>query len=99
MDAETMKWFASLGVGGALAVMMFLINRKDAQANSDSLKQLIAQADDRHDRDEQDRKEMRAVVKENTAAIAHNTDVSRAMVDAVNRIAPDVPRQNHWKGR
>jgi hypothetical protein len=97
MDAETAKWFASLGVGGALAVMMFLMHRKDVQGHVDSLTKLITQADDRHERDEQERREMRAVVKENTVVIAHNTDVSRAMVDAVNRIAPDVPQR--WKGR
>lgn len=92
-----MKWFASLGVGGALAVMMFLIHRKDMQAYVESLKQLITQAEDRHDRDEEDRREMRAVVKENTTAIAHNTDVSRAMVDAVKRLMPDAAQR--WKGR
>lgn len=92
-----MKWFASLGVGGALAVMMFLVHRKDMQVHVENLTRLIAQADDRHDRDEQDRRETRGVVKEITVAIAHNTDVSRAMVDAVNRIAPEV--SSRWKPR
>lgn len=30
MDVEHIKWFATLGVGGALAFVMFLIYRKDA---------------------------------------------------------------------
>jgi hypothetical protein len=92
MDAETMKWFASLGVGGALAVMMFLIHRKDSLQHIETLKEMKDDADQRNER-------LESVVEKNTTAIAHNTDVSRAMVDAVNRIAPDVPRQNHWKGR
>lgn len=30
MDLETMKWFASMGVGGVLAGGMFYLYRKDA---------------------------------------------------------------------
>ena len=92
-----MKWFASLGVGGALAVMMFLLHRKDMHVHVENLKRLIEQADDRHERDGQERREMRVVLKENTVAIAHNTDVSRAMVEAVNRLAPEVSAR--WKAR
>lgn len=31
MDPETLKWFASLGVGGILGAGMFLYHRKDAR--------------------------------------------------------------------
>jgi hypothetical protein len=95
MDAETMKWFASLGVGGALAVMMFLIHRKDSLQHIETLKDMKEDADQRNER-------LESVVEKNTTAIAHNTDVSRAMVDAVNRIAPGVAREtarHPWKGR
>ena len=30
MDNDTVKWFASLGVGGVLAGFMFLLYRKDS---------------------------------------------------------------------
>lgn len=30
MEPETLKWLASLGVGGVLAGIMFLVYRKDA---------------------------------------------------------------------
>jgi hypothetical protein len=95
MDAETVKWFASLGVGGALAVMMFLIHRKDSLQHIETLKEMKEDADQRNER-------LESVVEKNTTAIAHNTDVSRAMVDAVNRIAPGVVREatrHPWKGR
>lgn len=100
MDPETMKWFASLGVGGALAVMMFLIHRKDTLGHIESIKDMKAESD-------RDRAELRDVVRENTkalanntAAVANNTDVSQAMVRAVERLTSDAPRApNHWKGR
>lgn len=55
MDPESLKYLASLGVGGVLAGMMFMIYRKDMKANSTAW---------------QGQSEMlMAVVKENTAAI------------------------------
>lgn len=55
MDAETLKYVASLGVGGSLAGMMFFVYRKDMKANAEDWK---GQAN-----------LLMAVVKENTAAI------------------------------
>ncbi len=55
MDAETLKWLASLGTGGALAGMMFIIYRKDMKSNADAW----------HGQSDM----LMAVVKENTAAI------------------------------
>lgn len=55
MDVDTLKWAASLGVGGSLAAMMFAIYRKDMKANADAW----------HGQSEL----LMAVVKENTAAI------------------------------
>lgn len=55
MDPETLKYLGSLGVGGTLAVMMFLIYRKDMKVNSE---QWQGQSEVLMD-----------VVKENTAAI------------------------------
>lgn len=56
MDAETLKYAASLGVGGVLALAMFLIHRKDMQehiAHWRGQSEILIQ-----------------VVKENTTAIA-----------------------------
>jgi hypothetical protein len=48
LDAETFKWLGSMGVGGILAGLMFLIYRKDAQqwqaawkGQSESLLQVV----------------------------------------------------------
>ena len=55
MDAETLKYLASLGVGGILAGMMFFVYRKDMKVNAEAWR---GQAD-----------MLMVVVKENTAAI------------------------------
>lgn len=55
MDAETLKWLASLGVGGVLAGIMFVVYRKDSIQWQEAWKgqsQILIQ-----------------VVKENTAAV------------------------------
>jgi hypothetical protein len=38
VDAEQLKWFTTLGVGGTLAFAMFLVYRKDALAAIANLK-------------------------------------------------------------
>lgn len=55
MDAETIKWISSLGVGGVLAGGMFMIYRKDAKEWREAWR---GQAEI-----------MVQVIKENTAAI------------------------------
>jgi hypothetical protein len=55
VDAETLKWLASLGVGGVLAGIMFVVYRKDSIQWQEAWKgqsQILIQ-----------------VVKENTAAV------------------------------
>ena len=55
MDAETLKYFASLGIGGLIAGFIFIIYRKDAMLWQEAWKgqsQMLVQ-----------------VVKENTAAV------------------------------
>lgn len=55
MDAETLKFFVSLGVGGILAGFMFMVYRKDMKINAEAWK---------------GQSEMLiTIVKENTAAI------------------------------
>lgn len=55
LDPDTFKYLASLGVGGILAGMMFLVYRKDMKVNSAAW--------------EGQSEMLMAVVKENTAAI------------------------------
>lgn len=55
MDLETIKFFASMGVGGVLAGGIFYVYRKDALVWSDAWKGQSAM--------------LMAVVKENTAAV------------------------------
>lgn len=38
MDGELGKWFATLGVGGALAGLMFFFYRKDMQRHADDIR-------------------------------------------------------------
>lgn len=63
MDAEALKWLASLGVGGVIAGGMFLVYRKDALAWQQAWKgqsEMLVQ-----------------VIKENTAAITELIEVHR----------------------
>lgn len=55
MDADTLKWMASLGTGGVLAGMMFVVYRKDMKINSEAWRGQSEM--------------LMAVVKENTSAI------------------------------
>jgi hypothetical protein len=61
MDADLSKWFATLGVGGALASMMFFFYRKDVRQYTELWK---AQTE-----------MLMQVVKDNTTAITRNTMV------------------------
>lgn len=63
IDGETIKWLASLGVGGILAGGMFLVYRKDAREWHEAWRgqaQLLTQ-----------------VIKENTAAITALVEAQR----------------------
>lgn len=65
MDAATLQWFSTLGVGGALAGLMFMFYRKDVRSFTDLWK---AQSE-----------QLITVVKENTAAITANTTTIQAL--------------------
>lgn len=81
MDAEMLKFFATLGVGGVLAGLMLWVNQRDAKRYADSLQEFKKQA-------EADRAELLDVVRETTVAVTNNTAVSHAMVKLVKRLAP-----------
>lgn len=56
MDAEFIKWFATLGIGGVLAGFMFVFYRKDIKQYTDLWKLVSEQTV--------------VVIKENTASIS-----------------------------
>src|SRR5688572_1862686 len=66
MDPDTLKWFASLGVGGVLAAGMFYVHRKDTR---EWLSICAAQRDDWKSKAEL----LLTVVQQNSATIAVNT--------------------------
>lgn len=65
MDVEFVRFLSTLGVGGALAGLMFMVYRKDSKAWGESQKGQMEM--------------MMIVVKENTAAIASNTATVSAL--------------------
>lgn len=65
MDLEFVKWLATLGVGGALAGMMFLVYRKD-------MRELTAQWRGQTEM-------LMEVVKDNTQAMTQNTAVVQSL--------------------
>ncbi len=74
-DVETLKWLASLGVGGILAGGMFAVYRKDAAAWQEAWKGQAAI--------------LIQVVKENTAAMTANTAAIAAANDAIENLDRD----------
>lgn len=72
MDFEFAKWLASLGVGGALAGMMFAIYRKDMKESSARLNELVNQWRGQTEL-------LVQVVRDNTAAMTQNTLVVQSL--------------------
>lgn len=112
MDQETIKWFASLGVGGILAWGMFYVHRKDTK---EWLSICAAQRDDWKQKAElllQVVQQNSSTIAVNTAATEHNTAMLGAMkveiVDAFARAGvinrrhldgPDDPPAYERRGR
>lgn len=71
-DPEILKWFATLGVGGALAAGMFLYYRKDALDWTKQWQEHAAHL-------EQQTALLIQVVKENASAISANTEIIRSL--------------------
>lgn len=65
MDIEFVKWLATLGVGGALAGMMFIVYRKD-------MRELTAQWRGQTEL-------LVQVVRDNTVAMTQNTTVVQSL--------------------
>lgn len=75
MDQEFLKWFATLGVGGVLAALMFMFYRKDV-AQYTSLWKGQSEA-------------LLEVVKENTAAITELAGIVKALHRRLDRNGHD----------
>jgi hypothetical protein len=72
MDVEFVRYLASLGVGGAIAGLMFMAYRRDVQTYTAQWKgqtELLVE-----------------VVREVTKAITANTEVIRALHDRLDRM-------------
>jgi len=109
MDPDTLKWFASLGVGGVLAAGMFYVHRKDTR---EWLSICAAQRDDWKSKAElllTVVQQNSATIAVNTAATEHNTAMLGQMkveiVDAfarsgvINRRVHEEPRESERRGR
>jgi hypothetical protein len=71
-DQEFLKFLSTLGVGGVIAGLMFLVYRKDVKTFTDQWK---GQSD-----------MLMQVVKENSAAIASNTKTIEALHTREDRV-------------
>lgn len=78
MDAEFVKWFATLGVGGILAGVMFMFYRKDVKQYTDLWKEQSGI--------------LMAVVKENTASNTKLITVIDALHRRLDREPPPTDR-------
>lgn len=79
MDAETVKWFASLGVGGILAWGMFYVHRKDTLAWLEYVKKQLEES-------QQQSADLLIVVKENSSTIAVNSITVQANTMAITEM-------------
>lgn len=73
-DTSLVQWFATLGVGGALAGMMFIFYRKDRLESEKRFGEVA--------------ENYRQIVQEITAAITSNTEVARSLIEAVRKNGP-----------
>lgn len=76
LDSETLKWFASLGVGGILAGVFYQVGRKDSERHIkawEGMTEILIQ-----------------IVKDNTTAITANTKVTESLIPMVREIQNDL---------
>ena len=67
---EEVKWFATLGVGGILAGMMFFFYRQDRVRTEESLKRIVSERDTVNE-------QLLIVVQDNTRAITSLSELVR----------------------
>lgn len=81
MTVEEMKWFATLGVGGVLAGVMFFFYRADRQSNEQAMKQMVLTQGAVS-------AELLEVVKQNTRAVQSLVETIRGRVEGEPKPRP-----------
>lgn len=79
LDPEFVKYLASLGVGGVIALFIYYISRQDNKAYTESLKTI---AEERKGQVEM----LVGVIKEVTSSVASNTRVIEAFHQRLDRL-------------
>lgn len=79
MDSEFLKFLAQLGVGGAIAGLLFFFYRKDVRAYTELWQ---AQAKLNHEQTQA----MMALVSQNSGTIASNTEVLKSLHRRMDRL-------------
>ena len=74
MDVETIRWVASQGIGAVLALVMFLVYRKDVHLALNSWQSQV--------------RILTELVQDCTSALQSNTDAIRAMERALPHACP-----------
>lgn len=78
-DTEFLKWLAQLGVGGAIAGLLFHFYRKDVRSYTDLWKEQAAI-------NQAQTSAMMALVEKSTAAISQNTEVVKSLHRRIDRL-------------
>ncbi len=94
MDTEFTKWLTTLGVGGALAAIVYYQARKDAMMYQEKLLAL-------HQLESNRTNTLLDVVRENTHSTTVNTEVLRSLHSRLDRDAKqaEVDREEHLSRR
>ncbi len=83
MTVEEMKWFATLGVGGILAAMMFQFYRLDRKRSEEQLVQIVA--------------DQRAVSAELLEVVKQNTRAVQSLTSTIQTSMGDKPPRSRRK--
>lgn len=90
-DPEFYRFLASLGVGGAIAAILFFFYRKDVRSYTELWREATNEA-------RAQTVMMVEVVKENTAAFTQNTEVVRSLHKRLDRLE-DAEARDEAHGR
>lgn len=72
MDLEITKWLATMGVGGAIAGLMFVFYRKDVRSYTDLWKETAVM--------------LAGLIEKSTAAHVENTSSNREMISLLKAV-------------
>lgn len=80
MDAEFYKWLAGMGVGGAIAALIFYFYRKDVRSYTELWKETAMM--------------LGTQIKDSTAAHVTNTETNREMINLLQALHRRLDMQN-----